>query len=66
MVSTVFELPQDCTPLQLLQALREHAQPRSHLRLGQWGIHVDEHGAWLTNPYGGLLVFSAISDGTKS
>ncbi len=26
MASTVLELPQCCTPLQLLQALREHAQ----------------------------------------
>lgn len=33
---------------ELLGALLAHA----HVTVGQWAIHVDEHGAWLTNPYG--------------
>lgn len=48
MASTVFELSKGCTPQQLLQALRAYIW----LRLAQWDIHVDEHGAWLANPYG--------------
>ena len=43
-----FELQEGVTPQELLQALRAH----DHVRLGQWDIHVDKHGAWLTNPYG--------------
>lgn len=44
----VFEVQEGVTPAQLLEAMRAH----DRLSLGQWGIHVDEHGAWLTNPYG--------------
>lgn len=59
MANTVFELPQGCTPLQLLQALRDHG----HLRMGQWDIHLDVHGAWLTNPFGvDCALFQAVDE----
>ena len=41
-------LPADIGSAELLTAMRDH--PR--VKLGQWFISVDEHGAWLTNPYG--------------
>lgn len=42
-------VPSNLTASQLLQVMCEH---RSIHIEGGWSVHIDEHGAWLTNPYG--------------
>ena len=59
MAVLAFEIERSVRPNELLALMREH----KWLQCEQWGISVDEHGAWLTNPYGvDCMLFQDMSE----